>query len=206
MVTRLGPSDGAELPHVSSVDLHFVSAVIQFAIQSGMHTRQMIALQIVIHVRLPIAVHLVATPLKKLHLREWMSPGLLRQTAHAGIQRFCIVVQIHEYQVGPLCDADRAEREMLRPERLNPFELSRTNELPIEAISPAVVAAAKYFSRATSLGRRPRPMTAYVMEATRFKVVISHQQQGFAGQFHREVIPRLGQLIAVSDYLPCAMK
>ncbi len=49
-------------------------------------------------------------------------------------------------------------------------------------------------------------MTAYVIEATRFKVVISHQQQGFAGQFHREVIPRLGQLIAVSDYLPCAMK
>ena len=49
-------------------------------------------------------------------------------------------------------------------------------------------------------------MMADIVETTRFAVLVAHQQQRFADQFHSEVIPRLDQLLAMSDYLPCAMK
>src|SRR5260370_10287687 len=117
-----------------------------------------------------------------------------------------MVIQVHEDQVVPLFNSDRAKREMLRIKCLNPFELRCADELSVQAISPAVITAAKHFPRAATLGGRSRAMTTDIVEATRFAVLVAHQQQRFAGQFHGEVIPGLDQLLAMSDYLPRAMK
>src|SRR5437016_3934221 len=139
------------------MDLDFVAVVVQFAVESWMNTRQMIALEIIVHVRLPIALHLVGTPLKQLHLRERIPPDLFGQVAQHGTKRCSRVIQVHEDQVGPLGHSDWPKGELPCLKSLDALKFRRTDEFSVQAVGPAMVAAAKHFSRAAPLRWRARP-------------------------------------------------
>ena len=67
-VSGLRAADRTELPHVPLVRLNHVGIEIQFAIQPGMHAGQVIVLQVVVHISLPVALHVVGAALEQLHL------------------------------------------------------------------------------------------------------------------------------------------
>jgi hypothetical protein len=49
-------------------------------------------------------------------------------------------------------------------------------------------------------------VTAYVVEASQFSILIAHQQERFTSQVYGEVVALRGQLITMSHDLPCPMK
>jgi hypothetical protein len=69
-VSRLGAADRTKLAHVPRVGLDHVRIEVKLPVEAGMHTRQMVAFEIVVHVGFPVALHVVSAPLKQLHFRE----------------------------------------------------------------------------------------------------------------------------------------
>src|SRR3954451_23680243 len=120
----------------------------------------MVALEIVVHVGLPIALHLVSAALKKGHRLEPEVVGLLREFAEAFQQRLGVRVKIHEDQVRPLLCAYTLQGKLGGVEPGLAFEFRGGNKASIQPVGPSVIAAAKYFPRATSFRRRAGAMAA----------------------------------------------
>ena len=92
--------------------LALVAAVIQLAVQPGMHARQVIALEIVIHVRLPVTLHHVVTTLTESQLLQTKTLRLRRQFAQRRQQRLGCRVEIHENPIRPFFGANGTQAEI----------------------------------------------------------------------------------------------
>src|SRR4029077_6069262 len=108
-----------------------------------MHRGQMVALEIVIHVSFPVALHVVGAALEKLHLLEPETLRLLGKFAQALQQGLSIGIEVYENQVEPFLGAYSLKREVFGPEILHAFDLCCTYQLSIEPVSPPVVSAAE---------------------------------------------------------------
>jgi hypothetical protein len=123
------------------VRFHGVGVEIEFAVQTGMHRRQMVALEIVVDVGFPVALHVVDTALEELHILKRKSLGLLYKFAKALRQWPGVQIQIHEYQVEPFFTAHRGERKVFGAEPLDIFDLGGVIERAIKVVGPSVIDA-----------------------------------------------------------------
>ncbi len=164
-ITGLGAADGTPLAHVMRIGLDRVGVEIEFAIQAGMHGRQVVALKIVVDIGFPVALHLIGAALKELHGAKWKTLGLWSEVADALVERTGIGIEIHEDQVEPFFAAHRHERKVFRAEAFDSFDLGGMVEGAIEVVGPSVVDAAKKFARSAALRRRSSAMTADVVES-----------------------------------------
>src|SRR5882762_1814373 len=72
------------------------------------------------------------------------------------------------------------------------------------AVGPSVIPAAKKIAGAAAFGGRSSAVAADVVEAAQSMVGAADDQQRLVDQARREVVPGLGDLIAVADHLPGA--
>src|SRR5437868_7460683 len=112
-----------------------------------MHRGKMVALEKIVDVDLPVALHEVIVTLVKAHAGEIELGGLGREFAEGGGQRFRSGIEVNENQALPLGSLHGAQREIGMREITRPFHLRRVEQLPVERVSPAVIAAAKDLAR-----------------------------------------------------------
>ena len=79
---------------------------------------------------------------------------------------------------------------MFAVESLNVLEFWGADELALQIVGPAVIAAAKEFARAATFGRRSGAMTADVVEAAQRASGAAYEQQRFAVQFGGKEVAR----------------
>ena len=52
------------MPDVTFIRFNYVRVVVQFTIERGMHAGEMVALEVVVDIGFPVALHLIRTPLE----------------------------------------------------------------------------------------------------------------------------------------------
>src|ERR1700733_3437357 len=184
----------------------YVSVVIEFAIQSRMHAGQVVTFEIVIHIRLPIALHLISPAFEQFHPGKMKLLGLLRQFAQALAQRTRILIQVHEDETEPLLDPHRRQSKVFRTKSFDAFNLGGAEQRSIETVGPSVISAAKYFAGTAAFGRRTGAVPAHVIEAAQLAVAIANDQQRLADQLGRKVVAGVCHLVAMPHHLPAPHK
>ena len=89
-----------------------VRVVIQLAVQSGMHAGQVVAFEIVVHVSLPVALHVVGAAFEQLHSSKAKTLRLLGKLPQSFQQRFGVRIEVDEDQVGPFFGPHRSQRKV----------------------------------------------------------------------------------------------
>ena len=79
--------------------------------ERGVDARHMVALEIIVDVGFPVAVHLVGAALEELHASEIELPGVRGQFAQRFAQRPGFGIEIDEDQVEPFLEANGSEAE-----------------------------------------------------------------------------------------------
>src|SRR5208337_686435 len=118
-VSGLRAADRGPLANVLSIRLNGVGVVINLAIERRVDARYVVALEIVVDVGLPVAVHFVGAALGKLHVREIELAGMGGQATQARAKRGSLGIEIDEDKVEPLLEANGDEAELFRIEILH---------------------------------------------------------------------------------------
>src|SRR5882672_10140043 len=139
-------SNWTELPHMPYMSLHRVRAVVQLAIQTGMHARQVVSLKIVIDIGFPVAVHLINTSLEQAQRLGSSEARFLRQRAQIPGQGCCVGVEVDEDKSKPLLHLDGRKRKGCWIKILHLIKLWRADQSAIQPIGPTVVSAAEHFA------------------------------------------------------------
>src|SRR5512133_1315137 len=93
-----------------------VGVEVEFPVQTGVHGGQVIALEVIVDVGFPVAIHVVSAALEELHVLEGESLGLLRKLTEALGQRPSLRIKVHKYKVEPFLTADGDKCEVLGAE------------------------------------------------------------------------------------------
>jgi len=186
------------------VRFNYVSVEIEFAVQPWMNAGQVVTLEIVVDISLLVALHVVSATFKQFHPGKIKLLCLPRQFAQAIAQRRRRGIQIHKDEVEPFLNFHRHQSKIFGPEILDALDIGGADEPAIQAIGPAVIAAAEDFARAASFRRRPGSVAAHVVEAAELSIVAAHDQQRLTYQLSREIVARIRHLIFVSHNLPTA--
>src|SRR5262249_5562348 len=104
----------------------------------------MVALEIVIDVDLPVARDEVIAPLRQMQAVELESAGLLRNLPEESPERFGIPVEIHEDELFPNFAAQRDHAHRGAIKELHAVHVRRAEKTPIEGVGPAMVLAAQH--------------------------------------------------------------
>ncbi len=152
---------------------------VEFSVQAGVHGGQVIALEVIVDVGLPVAIHVVSAAFEELHVLEGESLGLLRKLSEALGQRPRLRIKIHKHEVEPFRTADGGEREVLGAESIDPVDLGGVVEGAVEVVGPSVIEAAKKLARSAAFGRRSSAMAADVKESTQHVISAANGEQGF---------------------------
>ena len=142
-IPRLRAANRTELPNMARIRLDRVRVVIQLAIQSGMHAGQVVAFEIVIHVSLPVAFHLVGASFEQLHAGKTKTLRLIGKVSETFQQWFGLGIKVDEDKIGPLFGPHRSQRKFFGIEAGLAFEFRRADQRPVQPIGPSVIAAAK---------------------------------------------------------------
>src|SRR5260221_752005 len=100
-------------------------------------------------------------------------------------------------------DRNRREMNRCRIESGRAFHLGRPQQLPLEAVGPAVVTADQTRCVTASQGQRPGTMATHIEESTDHATVVE-QHQRLVRNARREVVTRALQLARGPDVLPAA--
>src|SRR5580693_6155765 len=108
-----------------------------------MRNRDVIALEIVIDIHLPVAIDDVVPALDKLHSFELQAAGLLRNFAEIGRERLRVRIEIDEDKLFPGFQTQREHAHRAAIKELDAFNVWRANEAAVERVGPTVIAAAQ---------------------------------------------------------------
>ena len=167
-----------------------------------MHVRQVVALEVVVDVHLPVAVGLVGDAAVEDVVGE----------IRGADARFDLRDEFLERRDGCQRDEDEAapghERGGVQADA-GDIEIGRVAhfggaaELAVEVVGPAVVAAAQRFCTASiAFGQWPGAVAADVVQRAQHAVLAMHQQQRHAGDLADDVIAHLGELRDMCEQLP----
>src|SRR5690606_26852936 len=186
-----------------------VAAVVEHPVERGMHVRDVVALEEVVHVDLPVAGDVVGG------MAVGAMAGEVACRAQAGVDASHQVLERHrrglvhrrEQQALPLAHRERGQADVVDPETLGRCHLRRGFQLSIERIGPAVVAATQRACRApVAGGDRPRAMPADVVEGAHRAVGTPHRQHRQAGAVRDDVVARVRQAGHVREQVPAAVE
>ena len=167
-----------------------------------MHAGQVVTLEIVINISLPVALHVVSATLKQLHPGKTKTFGLRGKLSQALDQRLGSGIKIDEDQIEPFFGSHRSQRKLFGIESGLAFKFGGADERAVKPVGPTVIAATKQFSRTASLGGRSGAMAADVIETAQFALSPAHQQKRLAQNLGGEEVSGICQLIAMADHLP----
>src|SRR5580658_9548327 len=169
-----------------------------------MHAGQVIALKIIVHIGLPVALHVVSAALEQLHRGKGKLLRLPRQLAQTLAQGPRLRIKVHEHQVEPFLGMHRLQSEVCGTKSVHPFDFGGAEQSAVEAISPAVISAAKQFARTAAFCRRSGPVPTNVIETSHSSIEPAHQYERLAYELGGEIVARIRDLAGVADHLPGA--
>ena len=168
-----------------------------------MHVRQVVALEIVVHVDLPVAGHFVGDAAAK------RVAGQAR--AQADVDSLRPRGEVHarieggEHQSLPLHHGHLGQADVLGTEPGRVGHVGRGAQTAVEAVVPAVVAAAQGARAApVAQGQRSGAVAADVVQAAQDAVLAAHDQQRHAGDLTHQVVAGLGHAFGRAEQLPTA--
>src|SRR5579863_7504206 len=151
-----------------------------------MRDRDVIPLEIVIDVDLPVALDHVISPLSELQTVETKAPRLFGNVAEKHGERFRARVEINEDEVFPGFDAERHHAHCAAIEKLHAFDVRCPDQSTVERIGPPMVAAAQDVLAAAARRDRPRAMAAYVAKCSQPAFFVTRDDDRFACNIRRE--------------------
>ena len=164
-----------------------------------------VALDEVVGVVLPVAVHL---ELGLAHLGEGLDRIVfhrLRQAAEGVDQRRRARIEVREHQSAPGLDPDRHQAVVFLPEPVRLAEIRRALQVAGGIEHPAVIAAAQHAAMAVPVVQQLRgAMRAHVVEAAQAAVAIADYKEPIARYFGCGVVAGVGQVARRTDQLPFA--
>ena len=190
-----------------------VLGVVDFAHQAGMGDGDVVALEVVIDVDLPVAVDDVVAAFDQVEAIELEGPRLLGDVAEARGERLSSGIEIDEDESFPGFEAKREHAHGAAIEEFDAFDIGSADEAAVEGVGPAVVLAAEDIFAAAAEGDRSGSVTANVAEGAQRALLITDDEDGFSGDFGSEVGFGIGDrvvcaagftawLIERADHLP----
>ena len=191
------------LQRVPGEQLGVVSTVIEHPRQPGMHDRQVIALEEVVDVDLPVAGHLPGVASRIAQRGQIERGDALDDAAIDLVEARRVVAQCNEHESLPFPHPQRRQADVPDVEICGILHLRCAEQLPLLVVEPAVVLAAhRVHAAATAMSERTRAVPADVREGAQHPVTASQQQHRRSGHLLDDMVARLGQLPVVGDHLP----
>src|SRR5947208_16208067 len=110
----------------------YILPIIEFPIQAWVNAWQVVALEKIVDVNLPVAFHHVIAPLDQLQVLQRVLRGLLRQFAQSGNQSLRSRIQIHEHPRSPFSDGYWLQSELVVIKIVRALHLWRVQQMAIE--------------------------------------------------------------------------
>src|SRR6267378_3773345 len=130
-----------------------------------MRDGNVVALEVVIYVDFPVAINDVVAALRELQSLELETSRLLWNLPQEGGKRRGLGVEIHEDELAPSFAAERHHAHVAAVEKLDAFDVRRSNQAAVQCVGPAVILAAQNVFAAAAERDRSRAMTANVAES-----------------------------------------
>src|SRR5208282_5775591 len=172
-------ANGSELLGIVSISVGAVLRVIDFAHQAGVSDGNVVALEIVVDVNLPVAVDHIVAALDGLQAFELEAAGLFGNLAEGDEKRLGVWIEVDEDELLPSFQPQRHHAHGAAVEELDAFDVGRADEAAIERVSPAVVAAAENIFAAAALRDRAGAVAADVAEGAQRALLVAHNDDGF---------------------------
>src|SRR5437588_641381 len=93
--------------------LGHILPIIEFPIQAWVNAWQVVALEKIVDVNLPVAFHHVIAPLDQLQVLQRVHSRLIRQFTQTGNQSLRSRIQIHEHPRSPLSNGHWLKSELV---------------------------------------------------------------------------------------------
>ncbi len=199
----VGVAQRRMLQRIPVEGFRLVGTVVQQSRQPRMHQRQVIALEEIVHVRLPVAGHVEYVAPREPHCREVHGPDALRDAGVNGIEVRHPVVQRDEHQALPLADAQRRQSYVVDREVLRVLHLGCADQPALVVVEPAMVFAAQVVhALAAAVRERASPVPANVGKCPQHAVAAAQDDHRCPRQVLDHVIACIRQLLAVRHELP----
>ena len=189
------------LHRVVAVRFDPVLIVVELLVQPRVHHGQVVTLEVVVDVDLPVACQVPLPAHHPLHPFgvEFLRPR--RDVLEKMGQWRRLVVQVAEDERAPRRDLHRQQVHILGTEVGRPLHLRRANQGAGERIGPAVVFALHRLPLAAAGRHRAGAVQADVVEAAQ-RLPVAHDHDRLPGDVDDDVRPRPDQLLGPRRQLP----
>ena len=203
---RVARAQRRVLRRVEAARHHLVAVVVDRAVEARMRDRDVVALEIVVDVDLPVGGQRVVAALERHQLGE-AEAGRLdlgRDLAQELGERRRAGVEVHERHRRELFDARLAQPHLLRPEALDALHLARLEQAAVEAVGPTVVAALERGRVAAAFDDPAGAMRADVPERAQRAVATADHEQRIARHLAGHEVAGVGEARRGARPLPGA--
>src|SRR5437016_548088 len=167
-------ADGSELLGVVAKRVRAVLRVIDFFHQAGMRDGDVVSLEIVVNVNLPVTIDDVIAAPGKLQALELEPLCLLGNLGKICRERLGFQIEIHKDELFPGFTTKRHHAHGAAVEELDAFDIGSANQAAIQRVGPAVILAAEDIFAAAAESDGSRAMSANVAEGTQFALLVAN--------------------------------
>src|SRR6516162_3393905 len=164
-----------------------------------MHDRDMVALEVIVDVHLPIAIHVIIAAFGEGQALEWKSARKLRNIAKIIGKRKSVAIKIRKNELLPGFAAHRNHTHGGAIEQIDAIDFGCADEASIEGVGPSVVSAIQHASATSTLSDRAGAMSTDVAECAKNASFIADDHYGFADNVAGEICFR------IRDGMSCAI-
>src|ERR1700676_1479787 len=158
-----------------------------------MRDRNVVALEVVVDVNLPVAVQHVVAPLHAAKACKLESARLRRNRPENGRKRLRFQIKIDENELFPRLQPQRHHTHGAAVEELHDLHIGRANQPTIERVRPAVIAATENIFAAATLRDGPSAVAADVAEGSQRPFLVAPDQSRLAGHLRGKKRFRVGE-------------
>jgi len=144
-----------------------------------MRDGDVVALEIVVNVNLPVAIDDVVAALSKLQALELEPLCLLGNLAKIRRERLGFQIEIHEDEVFPSFAAKWNHAHGAAVEELDALDVRCADEAAVQSVGPAMILAAQNIFAAAAESDRSGTMAANVAEGAQFALPVTDDDDGF---------------------------
>ena len=193
---------GANCWELIAIGLGVILRVIYFAHEAGVSDGDVVALEIIVDVDLPVAIDDVVAALDGLQAFELEAAGLFGNFAEIGRERLGVLIEIDEDELLPDFERQRDHAHGAAVEELDAFNIRRADQTAIERVGPAMIAATKDIFAAAVLRDGAGAVAADVAEGAERAFFVPHNDDRFTSDIDGEEGFRIGDGAFCAVLLP----
>src|SRR5580704_5023655 len=185
-VFRFHRSNRRELLGIVAIGVGAILRVIDFAHEPGMRDGDVVALEIVVNVHLPIAIDDVVAALDGLQALELEAARLFGNFAEICGERLGVGIEIDEDKLFPGFETQRKHAHGAAVEEFHTFNVRCADQSPVKRVRPPVIATTENILAAAALRDRPGAMATDVAERAQRALFVADNDDWFADNIRCE--------------------